>query len=275
MEADSPHASYPDLSGKVALIMGIGQTGVPNSTKWGNGAAIAYRLSQNHVKIFGCDLSIEAAKNTQSRLPGQCDVMVADVTSAADVSKVVTACLDKHGRIDILVNNVGFPILGDAVTLPEEAWDKQINVNLKSVYLACHFVLPVMEKQRSGTIINNASIAGLRYLGKPQIAYNSAKAAVIHFTQVTAAEFASKGITLNCVVPGLILTPLVEKWEHSDSETERRMFHKLTNSNVPMGKMGTGFDVANAVLFLSSEGARYMTGQSLILDGGLVVSTGT
>ncbi|KAJ4185314.1 hypothetical protein NW767_012960 [Fusarium falciforme] len=269
------HASYPDLSGKVALIMGIGQTVVSHSTQWGNGAAIAYRLSQNHVKVFGCDLNIEAAKNTQSRLPGPCDVMVADVTSADDVAKVVKACLDKHGRIDILINNVGYPILGNAVTLPEEAWDKQINVNLKSVYLSCHLVLPIMEKQGSGTVINNASIAGLRYLGKSQVAYNSAKAAVIHFTQVTAAEFAGKGIALNCVVPGLIFTPLVEQWEHSSNEIERRSFQQLTNMKIPMGRMGNAFDVANAVLFLSSEGARYITGQSLVMDGGLIVSTGT
>lgn len=269
------HASYPDLSGKVALVMGIGQTAVPNSTQWGNGAAIAYQLSKNNVVIFGCDINIEAAKNTQSRLPRPCDIMKADVTSSTDVERVVYACLAKYGRIDILVNNVGFPIPGDAITLAEYSWDKQISVNLKSVYLSCHLVLPIMEKQGGGIVINNASIAGIRYLGKPQVAYNSAKAAVIHFTQVTAAEFASRGIRLNCVLPGLILTPLVEWLKHSNDEREKQMFQRIINNNVPMRRMGTAFDVANAVLFLSSDNAKYITGQSLIVDGGLTVSTGT
>jgi NAD(P)-dependent dehydrogenase (short-subunit alcohol dehydrogenase family) len=93
------HSLHPDLQGKVALIMGIGQTSVANSKQWGNGAAIAYCLSKNNVKIFGCDINIEAAKNTRSRLPGTCDVMVADVTSSSDIAKVVNACMDKHGRI--------------------------------------------------------------------------------------------------------------------------------------------------------------------------------
>ncbi|KAF4462699.1 short chain type dehydrogenase [Fusarium albosuccineum] len=271
----SSHAVYPDLSGKIALVLGIGQTTASSSTQWGNGAAIAYRLSQNNAIIFGCDINLESANNTKSRLPGPCEVMVADVTSSDDVARVVKSCLDKHGRIDILVNNVGMPISGDAVSLPETAWDQQINLNLKSVYLSCHFVLPIMEKQGSGVVVNNASIAGIRYLGKPQVAYNSAKAAVIHFTQVTAATFAGKGIRLNCVVPGLMLTPLVERMGLSDDPAERKMFEKITQNNVPMGCMGSAFDVANAVSFLASDSAKYITGQSLVIDGGLTVSTGT
>lgn len=269
------HASYPDLEGKVALVMGIGQATSFGSTLWGNGAAIAFCLSQNKVKIFGCDINLEAAKNTQSRLPGPCEVMTADVTSSSDVSKVVNSCLDTYGRIDILVNNVGLPILGDAVTLPEESWDQQMNLNLKSVYLSCHLVIPIMEKQGSGSIVNNASIAGIRYIGKPQVAYNSAKAAVIHFTQVTAAIFASKGVRLNCVAPGLMLTPLVEQMKHSSDLGQREMYARITQHNVPMGVMGNAMDVANSVTFLTSESARYITGQTLVVDGGLTISTGT
>ncbi|KAH7124888.1 putative short chain type dehydrogenase [Dactylonectria estremocensis] len=269
------HPVFPDLSGKVALVMGIGQAATANKSLWGNGAAIAYVLAQNNAVIFGCDISLEAAEYTKSRLPASCDVMVADVTSSIDVAKVVEACMAKHGRIDILVNNVGVPASGDAVSLPEDIWDRQMEVNLKSVYLSCHHVLPIMEKQGSGAVVNNASIAGMRYLGKPQVAYNSAKAAVIHFTRVTAVMIAAKGVRLNCVVPGLMLTPLVEQLGESDDPKKRDMFRKITCHNVPMGRMGDAFDVANATAFLASDAAKYITGQNLVVDGGLVVSTGT
>ncbi|KEF51109.1 uncharacterized protein A1O9_12832 [Exophiala aquamarina CBS 119918] len=163
-------AIYPDLAGKVALIMGIGQVGSTQSKIWGNGAAIANVLCQNKVKVFGCDRDIAAAEFTARRLrvmDGTCDVTAADVTKLADVQKVVHAVMQKYGRIDILVNNVGMTAPGDPVSLSEDIWDKQYEVNLKSVYLSCHVVLPIMEKQGSGSVVNNASIAGLRHLGKP------------------------------------------------------------------------------------------------------------
>lgn len=266
---------YPDLRQKVALIMGIGQTASHNPDAWGNGAAIALRLSQNNTLIFGCDRDIAAAERTKARLPGPCSVIAGDVTSASDVSKVVDACMSTYGRIDILINNVGFPVSGDAVKLCEEHWNSQLHINLSSVYLACQKVLPIMQKQGNGSIINNASIAGLRYLGKPQIAYNSAKAAVMQFTRATAATFAQDGVRLNCVVPGLILTPLIEAMEFSQDNGVQEMFRKVTQHNVPMGKLGTSFDVADATVFLASAAAKYITGHSLVVDGGLTVSTGT
>lgn len=280
----SPHptmsdfATYPDLKGQVALIMGIGQTGGRSSTFWGNGAAIARVLSYNRVNVFGCDLNLAAAEFTANRLRaegGVCDVMAADVTSSSDVQKVVDAVLAKYGRIDILVNNVGMTAPGDPASLSEKTWDTQIDINLKSVYLSCHFILPIMERQGSGSIINNASIAGLRYIGKPQIGYNAAKAAVIHFTKVTAVLYAGKGVRLNSVAPGLIHTPLVEKFGQSEMEEERQAYRKITKHNVPMGRMGDAFDVANATAFLASRSAKYITGQQLVVDGGLTSSTGT
>lgn len=271
-------ATYPDLKGQVALIMGIGQTGPTSSNTWGNGAAIARVLSYNGVKVFGCDLNLAAAEFTAKRLHaegGVCDVTAADVTSSLDVQKVVNAVLAKYGRIDILINNVGMTVSGDAASLPEDVWDHQIDLNLKSVYLSCHFVLPVMEKQKSGNIINNASIAGLRYLGKPQVAYNAAKAAVIQFTKVTAVLYAGKGVRMNSVVPGLMYTPLVEMLGESEVEAEKETYRRITSNNVPMGHMGDAFDVANAAVFLASHSAKYITGQQLVVDGGLTSSTGT
>lgn len=270
--------TFPDLRGKVGLIMGIGQVRVEGSNIWGNGAAMARALSQNGVKLFGCDLNLQAAEFTASRLRdegGICDVMTADVTSSTDVREVVAAVLQKYGRIDILVNNVGMTRPGDPATMGEELWDAQLELNLKSVYLSCHHVLPIMEEQGSGVVVNNASIAGVSYLGKPQVAYSTAKAAIIHFTRVTAIMYAPKNVRMNCVVPGMILTPLVENFGKSDKEEDREVYRKITQHNVPIGRMGEPEDIANAALYLASEASKYVTGQSLVVDGGLTSQTGT
>ncbi|KUJ24008.1 putative short chain type dehydrogenase [Mollisia scopiformis] len=271
-------AIYPDLNGKIALVMGVGQSGSLSSKSWGNGAAITRVLCQNGVRVFGVDYNLAAAEFTASRVRaegGICDVTTADVTSASEVQRAVDAAMSKYGRIDILINSVGMTAPGDPASMSEEVWDKQIDLNLKSVYLACHAVLPIMEKQGSGSIINNASIAGMRYLGKPQVAYAAAKAAVLQFTKVTAVMYAKKGVRLNSIVPGLMYTPLVEVLGQSESEADREVFKRITNHNAPMGRMGDAFDVANAALFLVSDSAKYITGQKLVIDGGITSSTGT
>uniref|UniRef100_A0A8H7K104 Uncharacterized protein n=1 Tax=Bionectria ochroleuca TaxID=29856 RepID=A0A8H7K104_BIOOC len=164
----------------------------------------------------------------------------------------VDACMEEYGRIDILINNVGRSELGGPAEMTEKVWDAQTNVNLKSVYLCCHHILPLMETQGGGAVINVASIAGLRYIGKPQVAYAATKAGVIQFTKATAVIYAAKNIRMNVVVPGLMHTPLA----------------------VPMGKMGDSFDVAMTAVFLASEQARYITGQKIVVDGGITSSTG-
>ena len=167
--------TYPDLKGKVAVITGIGQVGIPNSPTWGNGAATARVLSHNGVKIFGCDLKLEAAEYTKQRLlkdnpSAQVEVTTTDVTSTEDIERLVKTVIEKFGRIDILINNVGMTAPGDPGSMDENAWMKQIDLNLTSVYRMCHAVLPIMEKQGGGVVINNASITALRFIGKPQIA---------------------------------------------------------------------------------------------------------
>ena len=147
--------TYPDLHSRVALITGIGQVGSPTSTTWGNGAATARLLAHNNVKIFGCDLHLSAAQRTQSRLQAEfpnldIEVMAADVTKTTDVEAFVNAALAKHGRIDILINNVGMTAPGSPATMSEDVWNAQIDLNLTSVYRLCHAVLPVMESQASG-----------------------------------------------------------------------------------------------------------------------------
>jgi NAD(P)-dependent dehydrogenase (short-subunit alcohol dehydrogenase family) len=184
--------------------------------------------------------------------------------------------MHRHGRIDILVNNVGRSEPGDPATMPEEIWDAQMDLNLKSVYLTCHHVLPIMEKQASGgAIINVSSIAGLRYIGKPQVAYSTTKAAINQFTKATAVMYAARKIRLNTVVPGLIYTPyikdLVQRFAPGADEAE---YMKMRDTQVPMGRMGDAWDVAHAALFLASDEAGYITGQEIVVDGGITSSTG-
>lgn len=151
---------YPEFRDKVALLTGIGQNGDPKM--WGNGAATARMLARNGAKIFGCDIRLPAAEYTRERLTqegGICDVVAADVTVEEDVRRMVEACMEKYGRIDVLVNNVGMSEPGGPAEMAPDVWDKQTDVNLRSVYLCCHFVLPIMERQGSGVVINIASIA--------------------------------------------------------------------------------------------------------------------
>lgn len=272
---------YPDLHGKVALITGIGQDGPSDSPNWGNGAAISLALARNGVKIFGCDIRLDAGQRTKSRIESQIpnaivDVVQADVTSSSSVEAFVQECMRKHNRIDILINNVGRSEKGGPAEMSEQIWDAQVDINLKSVYLTCHSVLPIMQAQEfGGAVVNISSVASIRYIGKPQVAYAATKAAITQFTKHTAVIYADKGVRLNTVLPGLIHTPLVhvlaEKYAGGDYEG----IVKTRHGQVPTGKMGTSEDVANAVVFLSSNvAARYITGQKLVVDGGIVSSTG-
>ncbi|KAI1497055.1 hypothetical protein F5X99DRAFT_398197 [Biscogniauxia marginata] len=202
--------------------------------------------------------------------------MTVDATSSESVKALVEACLAKHGRIDILVPNVGRSKPGTPATMSENIWDTQMNINLKSVYLACHFVLPVMEKQEAGgAIVCISSIAGMRYIGKPQIGYSTAKAAIIQFAKTTAVMYAQKGVRLNVVVPGLMETPytknLSARFPH---EGGYETFRRMREDQVPMVRMGDAWDVANAALFLASDEAKYITGQKVVVDGGITSSTG-
>ena len=152
------------LDGKVALVTGCGTLG----EGWGNGKAIAVALARQGAKVFGSDLNLEAAEQTQKIIEqegGSAGVMVADATKADDVKKLVDACMAKYGRIDILVNNVGRSEPGDPVTMSEAVFDEQLDVNVKGAFLACKYVLPIMEAQGNGSVVSISSVAGLRYIG--------------------------------------------------------------------------------------------------------------
>jgi len=156
--------------------------------------------------------------------------------------------MEKHGRVDILVNNVGKSEPGGPAEMSEEVWDSQTDVNLKSVYLMCHLVLPVMEKQKSGgCVLNVGSVAGLRYIGKPQVAYAATKAAIVQFTKTTAVIYAQRTggkVRLNTVIPGLMNTPLVSILAKKYAGGDEEGFRAIRDKQVPTGKMGTAWDVA-------------------------------
>ncbi|KAK5131699.1 hypothetical protein LTR08_000753 [Meristemomyces frigidus] len=280
-----------DLSNRVVLITGIGCVG----EGWGNGTTIATLFARQGAIIYGCDINLEAANRAAeqikqdpevvqhpSRKSGEDVVDViqqsTDVTKSDQCKAFFDACMEKHGRVDILVNNVGLSQPGGPAEMSEEVWDMQTDVNLKSVYLMCHLVLPIMEKQSSGgCILNMSSVAGLRYIGKPQVAYAATKAAIIQFTKTTAVIYAQRTggkVRLNTVVPGLINTPLVSVLAKKYAGGDEEGFRKTRDQQVPVGKMGSAWDVAHAALYLCSDEASYVTGQEIVVDGGLVDSTG-
>ncbi len=262
----------PRLERKVALVTGCGSSG----PGWGNGKAISVLFAREGAKIFGCDLSAEAAAETQRLIEeegGSCCTLTCDVTEAKQVNELVEACLARFGRIDVVVNNVGRSEPGGPVELSEDTFDEQIAINLKSAYLTCKAVLPVMERQGAGAIVNVSSVAGLRYIGKPQVAYSAGKAALIQFTKTTAVIYAPKGVRLNCVVPGLMNTPLVRRLADKYAGGDFEGFAAHRNGQVPMGRMGDAWDVAHAALFLASDEAKYVTGTEIVVDGGLTAAT--
>ncbi|KAG4440528.1 hypothetical protein IFR05_003998 [Cadophora sp. M221] len=265
-----------DMTNQVVLLTGIGCV----SSSWGNGVAIATLFARQGGIIFGCDINLSAAETTKSQILTEnpntdITVMESDCTSLSSMKEFVEACMKKHGRIDILINNVGRSEPGDPASLTEEVWNAQMDVNLKSVYLTTHLVLPIMTAQTSGgNIVNISSVSGLRYIGKPQVAYSTTKAAILSFTRTTAVIYADKGVRLNTVVPGLINTPLVEILADKYAGGDYEQYCKVRDAQVPTGKMGSAWDVANAVLFLASKEASYITGTEIIVDGGLTQSTG-
>lgn len=260
------------LDGKVALVTGCGTIG----EGWGNGKAIAVLLARQGAKVFGCDLDREAAEATRRVIEaegGTAFVRTTDVTRAAEVATLVDDCVARFGRIDILVNNVGRSEPGDPATMDESTWDEQIDVNLKSAFLCCKYVLPVMERQGGGAIVNISSIAGLRYIGKPQVAYAAGKAALMQMTATTAVIYAARNVRLNSVVPGLMNTPLVTRLAQKYAQGDVEGFVSHRHGQVPMGRMGDAWDVAHAALFLASDESRYITGQQIVVDGGITLAT--
>lgn len=257
------------LEGKVAIITGAGCVG----PGWGNGRAMAVRFAQEGGKIFAVDKDMSPMKETIDlvrEFGGDITPYTCDVTDSKAIASLVKACLERYQTIDILVNNVGGPTPGGPIKLTEEQWDAQIDINLKTVFLMCKHVMPVMEEKGSGSIVNISSTSGIRFTGAPAVGYAAAKAGVIQFGRVAAVEYASKGIRINTVLPGQLHTPLVDAiLAKNQSGGDVEALLKKRQSRIPLPFMGDGRDTANAALFLASDEARFVTGTEIIVDGGM------
>jgi len=247
-----------NLSTRVAIVTGSGR---------GIGRAIALKLAEVGATVVVNDIGdvkpVEAVVKEIKAIGKQCLPVMADVSSASDVARLVEETIAAYKRVDILVNNAGINRDQLLLRMSEEDWDKVLAVDLKSVFLCTKAVLRHMAKQRWGRIISLSSIVGI-VGNKGQANYASAKAGIIGFTRSIAKEVASHGITVNAVAPGFIDTEMTrqlrEEWKQ---ELKKR---------IPVGDFGSPRDVAEAVAFLASEEARYITGQVLGIDGGMAAS---
>ena len=259
------------LQDRIAIVTGAGSVG----PGWGNGRATAVRFAEEGAKIFAVDRNLDSTAETVERakaVGGEIAVHACDVTDSKSVAAMGTACAERDGRIDVLVNNVGGSAHGGPVEMTEEVWDAQIDFNLKSVFLTLKYVLPVMEKQKSGAIVNLASTSGIRFTGAFQVGYAATKAGVIQLSRVVAVQYAAKGIRVNTVVPGQLHTPMVEARlakQRAGGDIEALLAQR--QKRIPIGFMGDGRDTANAALFLASDEARFVTGTELVVDGGMSV----
>ena len=262
------------LSGKVAYITGAGSVGAG----WGNGRAMAIRFAQEGATVFGVDIDADRLRETaeivQSAggkfVAGTCDVM-----DSASIRASIHECQSALGRIDVLVNNVGGSAKGGPVEMDETVWDAQVDYNLKSVFLACKEVLPIMEAQGAGSIVNISSTSGMRWTGSAQIAYASTKAGVIQFSRVLAVQYAPKNVRVNTVVPGQLHTPMVEvrlAGQRTGGDVSAILAQR--QARIPLPFMGDGRDTANAALFFACDESRFVTGTEIVVDGGMTVRCG-
>jgi NAD(P)-dependent dehydrogenase (short-subunit alcohol dehydrogenase family) len=255
------------LKDKVALVFGAGSVG----PGWGNGKACAVSFARAGAKVVCVDIGIEAAEETAGIIAGEggtAIALVCDVTNSAQVKAAVDRTVATFGRIDILHNNVGHAKMGGPIELSEQDWDRELDLNIKGVFLACKHVLPVMLAQGSGAIINISSAAGLRYVGYDYASYYAAKGGLNQLTIGLALQYAAKGIRVNAICPGLMDTPLIYQQINVAYGSTDEMVAKR-HAACPTGRMGTGWDVANAAVFLASDEAAYINAVILPVDGGL------
>src|SRR3984893_9391254 len=264
------------LEGKVAVIVGAGQN---PGEGIGNGRATTLRFAQEGARILAVDVLIASAEETAAMATqgGECVPFVADVTKEETLAAAMEAARARWGRIDILHNNVGVSIGGGDKPLDElseEAFDRVCAINLRGTIMACKHVLPIMRLQRSGAIINISSVAA-RENSYPLVTYKATKAAMIAFTEQLALQNAPYGIRANCILPGLMDTPMAVDTRARASNRSRAEVAAERDAKVPLrGRMGTAWDVANAALFLASDEANFITGVALPVDGGALVRAG-
>ena len=263
------------LKDRIALVVGAGQS---PGEGMGNGRATALTFAREGARVVCVDHHLESAQETAAMIAakqGTAIAFKADVTKASDIKAMVADALQRWGRIDILHNNVGVSLAGgdaELLDITEEAFDRCVAINLKSCILACKEVIPIMRQQQSGAIINISSMAVLTTY--PYVAYKATKAAMVSFTEQLAYQNAAYGIRANVILPGLMNTPMAVDTRAREFGKSRAEIEAMRDAKVPLRKkMGTGWDVANAALFLASDEANFITGVTLPVDGGASVNT--
>jgi len=243
-----------EFKGQVALVTG-GARGI--------GRSICLRLAREGVNIAVADVMLDAAAETAKELEGmgvKAMPVEMNVSSGESVAAAIKKVASDMGRIDILVNNAGITRDGLIMRMKEEDWDAVLSINLKSVFLCSKEIFRTMSKQRYGRIVNIASVVA--FMGNAgQANYSASKAGMMGLTKTTAREYASRGITVNAVAPGFIITAMTDKL--SDEVKQAMM------NNIPLGEFGTADDVAEAVCFLASPASKYITGQAIHVNGGM------
>lgn len=263
-----PQRIAPDLRGKVAIVTGAGS----RAEGIGNGRASAILLAEAGAKLVLLDENEAWAVRTRDMIEaegGEAIVVRADVTKPEDCAGAIKAGVDRFGRLDVLVNNVGVSgPRGDAVALDLEEWDRALRINVTSMMLMARFAIPEMAKRKSGAIVNIASVAGLRG-GTPNLLYPVSKGAVVNMTRAMAVHHAADGIRVNCVCPGMVYTPMMFGKGMSAEVREARRMRSLLKTE------GSGWDTGAAVVFLASGSARWITGVILPVDAGATATTST
>lgn len=257
------------VADKVALVLGGGVI----NRGWGIGKATSYRLASEGARVAVADINRPAAEETAAVIRaagGEAVALKVDVTEGQQVEEAVLRTVAEFGALDILVNNVGIAITESIADISDENWDRVMNTNLRSMFLSMRAVAPHMLERKSGSIVNISSIASLLYLGIPYVSYATSKAAVNHLTRYVALDYAEDGVRANVVVPGLMKTPRIEQHlvrNYGSFEGGLQQRGQLP----PMARMGEPWDIAEAVLFLASDEAKYITGTLLPVDGGMHV----
>ncbi len=260
------------LKDKVCLLMGGGSSSTTGVTS--NGQATAVAFAREGAKVVVVDLNLEAAQETVRHIEqegGTATAWQADVSRHEDVRAAVAHTVGLHRRIDVLYNNVGIEHRGGVIDTPEDAWDRVHDVNLKSVFLTCKEVVPIMIEQGGGSIVNVSSTASLRWGPVEYISYHSSKAGLNHMSRIMARQYAPHRVRCNVILPGMIDTPHIRVLFKDKTAQELEAILAERNARCPMGRQGTSWEIANAAVFLASDEASYVSGVLLPVDGALSV----
>ncbi|MCG3190456.1 MAG: Dihydroanticapsin 7-dehydrogenase [Burkholderiaceae bacterium] len=257
-----------NLDGKVAIVVGAGSSG----PGWGTGKATAVHLARLGAGVLGIDVNADATAATGDWVRqegGKYEAFVGDATTPEGAAAAVNACIDRFGRVDILVNNIGAGPVEGVVETSLEDWERVFRFNVTSAFLMAKHAIQPMISVGGGSIVNVSSIASNRWTGVPLSAYSASKAAMNQLTQNIAMQYAAKGIRCNAVLPGLLMTPMMlgTLSRHYGNDVDALI--RKRDAVSPTGKMGTGWDIAYAVGFLASDESRYINGVLLPVDGGL------